>query len=203
MMPLDDPSDPSAETRRLKKRVERIEAGTAGGDSSHPGTGSNSVQLGPDDASASGTNAVAVGRAADASGYDSVAVGRIAQATGDDYATAVGAFSWADAENATALGGATSVEGVESTAVGYGARVLFGHSHSSAFGADAQPTKSNQVRLGDSTDEVSVPGRLNVARRTPSGSADSQGTVGDITSDDNYIYVKTSGGWKRVALSTF
>jgi hypothetical protein len=203
MMPLDDPSDPSAETRRLKKRVERIEAGTAGGDSTHPGTGSNSVQLGPDDASASGTNAVAIGRAADASGYDSVAVGRVAQATGSDFATAVGAFSYADAENATALGASTSVEGVDGTAVGFHTIIPFGMSHSTALGADAQPTKSNQVRLGDSTDEVSVAGRLNVTTRTPSSSADTQGTTRDIAWDDNYIYVKTSAGWKRSALSAF
>ncbi len=38
---------------------------------------------------------------------------------------------------------------------------------------------------------------------TPSSTNDSNGNVGDITWDNNYIYIKTSGGWKRKALSTF
>jgi hypothetical protein len=38
---------------------------------------------------------------------------------------------------------------------------------------------------------------------TPSGTADSQGTQGDMLYDDSYIYIKTSAGWKRVSLSTF
>ncbi|MGB9851706.1 MAG: hypothetical protein ACPLPX_02450 [Candidatus Kapaibacteriota bacterium] len=38
---------------------------------------------------------------------------------------------------------------------------------------------------------------------TPSGTADVNGNVGDVTWDDDYIYVKTSTGWKRAALSTW
>lgn len=38
---------------------------------------------------------------------------------------------------------------------------------------------------------------------TPSSSADSNGSQGDVSWDDNYIYIKTAGGWKRTALSTF
>lgn len=38
---------------------------------------------------------------------------------------------------------------------------------------------------------------------TPSGTADTSGNVGDQTSDDNYLYKKTSVGWKRAALSTW
>ncbi len=38
---------------------------------------------------------------------------------------------------------------------------------------------------------------------TPTGTGDTNGNVGDITWDDNYSYVKTSGGWKRSALSSF
>lgn len=38
---------------------------------------------------------------------------------------------------------------------------------------------------------------------TPTSSADASGNTGDIAYDDNYIYVKTSAGWKRSALSTF
>jgi hypothetical protein len=42
-----------------------------------------------------------------------------------------------------------------------------------------------------------------VTQRTPTSSADTQGAVGDITSDSSFLYVKTSAGWKRAALSTF
>jgi hypothetical protein len=38
---------------------------------------------------------------------------------------------------------------------------------------------------------------------TPTSSKDRNGTVGDFSWDDNYIYIKTSAGWKRAALSTF
>lgn len=38
---------------------------------------------------------------------------------------------------------------------------------------------------------------------TPTSSADSNGSAGDIAIDDNYIYFKTSTGWKRSALTTF
>lgn len=38
---------------------------------------------------------------------------------------------------------------------------------------------------------------------TPTSSLDTTGEVGQITLDDNYIYVKTSTGWKRISLSSF
>jgi len=38
---------------------------------------------------------------------------------------------------------------------------------------------------------------------TPTSTADALGNVGDVAHDANYIYIKTSGGWKRSALSTF
>jgi hypothetical protein len=37
----------------------------------------------------------------------------------------------------------------------------------------------------------------------PTGTSDTNGAEGDIARDDSYIYVKTSVGWKRAALSTF
>lgn len=59
-----------------------------------------------------------------------------------------------------------------------------------------QVDRDNQV--------IKVYGKLNlVSPLTPSSSADVTGTEGDIARDDNYIYVKTSTGWKRSALSTF
>jgi hypothetical protein len=38
---------------------------------------------------------------------------------------------------------------------------------------------------------------------TPTGSSDATGITGDVARDDNYLYLKTSGGWKRTALSSF
>jgi len=39
--------------------------------------------------------------------------------------------------------------------------------------------------------------------KTPTGTADSSGTTGDLGWDASYIYVKTGAGWKRAALSSF
>jgi len=38
---------------------------------------------------------------------------------------------------------------------------------------------------------------------TPTGTADTNGNTGDVAWDDDYIYIKTSVGWKRAALTTF
>lgn len=38
---------------------------------------------------------------------------------------------------------------------------------------------------------------------TPSSSADATGSIGDVRYDDNYIYIKTSAGWKRSSLGTW
>jgi hypothetical protein len=38
---------------------------------------------------------------------------------------------------------------------------------------------------------------------SPTSSADTTGVVNQISFDADYIYVKTSGGWKRATLNTF
>jgi hypothetical protein len=38
---------------------------------------------------------------------------------------------------------------------------------------------------------------------TPTSSSDPNGNVGDISWDENYIYIRTSSGWKRSSLGTF
>jgi hypothetical protein len=38
---------------------------------------------------------------------------------------------------------------------------------------------------------------------TPASSTDTNGNIGDFAWDDNYLYVKTTSGWKRTTLSTF
>lgn len=37
----------------------------------------------------------------------------------------------------------------------------------------------------------------------PSSTPDDSGTVGEITYDDNFVYIKTPSGWLRAALTTF
>jgi hypothetical protein len=38
---------------------------------------------------------------------------------------------------------------------------------------------------------------------TPSSTSDTNGNLGDFSWDDSYLYIKTSTGWKRSALSIF
>jgi len=38
---------------------------------------------------------------------------------------------------------------------------------------------------------------------TPSSSSDANGNVGDVSWDDDFLYIKTASGWKRTALSSF
>ena len=44
---------------------------------------------------------------------------------------------------------------------------------------------------------------LIIPNYTPSNSDDALGVFGEITRDDNYIYIKTSAGWKRTSLESF
>ena len=47
------------------------------------------------------------------------------------------------------------------------------------------------------------PNALTIPLYTPSSSNDAAGNEGNITRDDNYMYVKTSTGWKRTNLESF
>lgn len=57
------------------------------------------------------------------------------------------------------------------------------------------PTASLDIQDGAGYNSLRV--------RTPYTPANSAGNTGDIAWDDNYVYVKTSIGWKRNALSAF
>lgn len=48
-----------------------------------------------------------------------------------------------------------------------------------------------------------IPNGLVIPLYTPSSTTDSKGNIGNITRDDNYMYLKTAGGWKRTSLETF
>jgi hypothetical protein len=71
---------------------------------------------------------------------------------------------------------------------------------------------AGNLQIGDSTGSTS---RIDITgangfsqlrlrtQYTPTSSSDTNGNQGDLAIDDNYLYYKTSTGWKRVALSTF
>lgn len=47
------------------------------------------------------------------------------------------------------------------------------------------------------------PSKLTIPFYTPSNSNDANGSLGNITRDDDYFYVKTKNGWKRSSLESF
>jgi len=47
------------------------------------------------------------------------------------------------------------------------------------------------------------PKSLILPQYTPTSSQDTSGKIGNVTSDDNYLYIKTINGWKRTNLETF
>jgi hypothetical protein len=121
---------------------------SGGGDTNHPGSGEESVQIGE--------------RAA-ADWYSSVAIGpdAKAQAITDDESgegIAIGSQATADGFGTTAVGGRAYAQWETSTAIGWSADAL--HLRSTAIGENAVTTQADQIRLGRSGQQVSVPGNL-------------------------------------------
>jgi hypothetical protein len=88
-------------------------------------------------------------------------------------------------------------------------------SNNSGFGMYGNGTANNYlngslgIKTTSPTDLIDINGangysqlRLRTAY-TPTGTADANGNTGDLSWDDNYIYIKTAAGWKRSTLSTF
>jgi hypothetical protein len=104
-----------------------------------------------------------------------------------------------------------------------GLRILFNGDLNTASEIRALETVNGDVRLHTTSGRTSIgldgsstiTSRLDVSgeegynqlrlrkKYTPTSSSDTNGAVGDVSWDDNYIYIKTSSGWKRSALSTF
>ena len=87
--------------------------------------------------------------------------------------------------------------GTQQTSIGGGLRVLhaLGQNKEAEFITDNDGnwiTNNNIIPLG-----------LVIPNYTPSSSNDETGLVGNITMDDNYLYVKSSNKWKRVKLEEF
>ncbi len=45
--------------------------------------------------------------------------------------------------------------------------------------------------------------KLSISNYTPTSSNDEYGKIGDITKNDDYLYIKTNNGWKRTNLESF
>jgi hypothetical protein len=87
--------------------------------------------------------------------------------------------------------------GNNETAVGGGIRVL------NALDKNT-PAELTINENGDwITNNNLIPNGIVIPNYTPKTSSDTSGLIGSITMDDNYIYVKTSEGWKRSSLENF
>ena len=87
--------------------------------------------------------------------------------------------------------------GTQETAVGGGIRILhgLGEGISSDFVTDS---RGNWI-----TNNSLIPKELVLPTYTPTSSEDINGDEGNITIDDDFIYVKTKNKWKRIKLEEF
>jgi hypothetical protein len=82
---------------------------------------------------------------------------------------------------------------------------ILGYAGVESFNASSGKTGTDSRLINGTFPALSSSGNAVGVRtsKTPTGSADSSGTVGDICWDNSFVYVKTGAGWKRAALSTF
>jgi hypothetical protein len=88
-------------------------------------------------------------------------------------------------------------DGNTQTAIGGGIRVLH------ALGQDISAELLIDSEGNWVTNNDLKPNALTVPVYTPKSSLDSFGNEGNITRDDNFMYVKTSMGWRRSNLESF
>lgn len=87
--------------------------------------------------------------------------------------------------------------GTQETSVGGGIRVL----HAMGQGSSAELLTDENGNWY--TNNEFKPNSLIIPIYTPSSSLDDSGNKGNITRDDNFLYVKTANGWKRSSLESF
>ena len=87
--------------------------------------------------------------------------------------------------------------GTPETAIGGGIRILH------ALGTDNAAELITDIDGNFVTNNDLKPQALTIPLYTPTSSNDTTGSEGNITRDDNYMYVKTSTGWKRTNLESF
>ena len=87
--------------------------------------------------------------------------------------------------------------GNQQTAIGGGLSILH------AKGQDQSADLVTDVDGNFVTNNDFKPQALTIPLYTPTSSNDTAGSEGNITRDDNYLYVKSSNKWKRVKLEEF
>ena len=128
-------------------------------------------------AAASGNYSTAIGYSTTASGDISTAIGKDIEANGN-YTVAIalsdqGGLSVTQSNAMVIMGGNVGID-------------------------ESAPTAKLDVNGSTGYDQL----RLRTSY-TPTGPGDTNGNVGDIAWDEYYIYIKTSSGWQRSALSTW
>ena len=53
------------------------------------------------------------------------------------------------------------------------------------------------------TNNSIIPSSLAIPNYTPVSSVDNYGNLGEVTVDDNYLYIKGNNGWRRLPLELF
>lgn len=87
--------------------------------------------------------------------------------------------------------------GTPESAIGGGIRVLH------ALGIDSAAELITDSEGNFITNNDFKPNTLTIPLYTPTSSTDVYGSEGNITRDDNYLYIKGSAGWKRTNLESF
>jgi hypothetical protein len=87
--------------------------------------------------------------------------------------------------------------GTPATALGGGISVLHG------MGVDLSSELVIDVNGNWVTNNDFIPNKITLPAYTPSGSTDTNGNLGNVTRDDDYLYIRTNSGWKRTNLENF
>ena len=87
--------------------------------------------------------------------------------------------------------------GTVETAIGGGITVLH------AMGIDLGAELITDENGNWITNNDFIPNKITIPNYTPSGSTDINGNLGNVTRDDDYLYIKSSTGWKRTNLESF
>jgi hypothetical protein len=87
--------------------------------------------------------------------------------------------------------------GTPTTALGGGLTVLHG------MGIDLSSELIVDANGNWTTNNDFIPNKITLPAYTPSGSTDTNGNLGNVTRDDDYLYIRTNTGWKRTNLENF
>jgi hypothetical protein len=94
------------------------------------------------------------------------------------------------------------LQGGQGTGTGAGGKIAFQIKSTDGSGLQVLTPLSTYMELASGS--LTVSGSIrHLGTKTPTSTSDTSGQIGDHVWDDNFIYVKTSAGWKRSALSTF